>query len=75
MGASALAITGSHEGIEGDGNPTGCFYIGTAATKYKAAAGTGDYKIMFDASRCSSIYGASSTIRPVSRQVRFIIKY
>lgn len=29
----------------------------------------------FDASRCSSIYGTSSTIRPVSKQVRFMIRF
>lgn len=75
MKASAPAITGSHEGIEGDGNPTGCFYKGAAATEDKAAAGIGDYKIMFNASRCSSIYGASSTIRPISRRTRFMIRF
>ena len=29
----------------------------------------------FQASRSSSIYGASSTIRPVSKEVRFMLKY
>ena len=29
----------------------------------------------FDASRSSSVYGASDTIRPTSRKVKFVLKY
>lgn len=29
----------------------------------------------FQASRSSSIYGASDTIRPISKEVRFMLKY
>lgn len=31
--------------------------------------------VAYEASRSSSIYGASSTIRPISKQVRFMLRY
>lgn len=37
--------------------------------------GTEDGIMRLDASRSSSIYGASDTIRPISKQVRFIIRF
>lgn len=37
--------------------------------------GTADAILRLDASRSSSIYGASTTIRPISRKVMFMIKF
>ena len=55
--------------------PSGAEYRGAAlGTWSNAGSGSNNYR-HFDASRCSSIYGASNTIRPISKQVRFIIKF
>ena len=58
-------------------NPDGAFTL-TSAT-YGSAIFSGDSDGFRDyrmnSSRSSSIYQSGGTIRPVSRQVRFIIKY
>lgn len=45
----------------------------TTATAHQST--TINNSIGFDASRCSSIYGLSDTVRPISREVKFIMKY
>ena len=75
MEASAPAITGQI-GVIGrtGGVHNGCFYnvkTGGALSN----SGEPDNVDGFDASRSSSIYGASSTIRPISRRARFIIRF
>lgn len=79
MEASAPAITaGSIKIMQAGGtpNPTGAFF--SSGTNYPAAGANVAWVPEihgFDASRCSSIYGASNTIHPVSKEVRFIMKY
>ena len=58
-------------------NPTGAFTL-TPNNYFSVISdgnkdGWGTYSI--NSSRSSSIYQSGGTIRPVSRQVRFIIKY
>lgn len=31
--------------------------------------------VAYEASRSSSVYGASSTVRPISKEVRFMLRY
>lgn len=58
-------------------NPTGAFTL--TPNNYSSAIFGGDQdgwgRYNIDSSRSSSIYQSGGTIRPVSRQVRFIIKY
>ena len=75
MEASAPAITGQI-GVIGrtGGVHNGCFYnvkTGGALSNQREP----DNVDGFDASRSSSIYGASSTIRPISRRARFMIRF
>lgn len=81
MAASAPQISAS---IWGMGNRTafqeahGAFYktgeiTGSGrAERYDNSCTRG---VAYEASRSSSIYGASDTVRPLSRKCRFIIKY
>ena len=81
MGASAPQISAS---IWGMGDRTafqeayGAFYKTGAITgsgrpeRYDNSCTRG---VAYEASRSSSIYGASSTIRPISKQVRFMLRY
>lgn len=80
MGASAPAITG--EFMMGGTESTyaygvGAFYAsgtgGNFSTGHNPGATCPHY--YFNASRSSSIYGASTTIRPISRRVTFLIHY
>ena len=75
MAASAPAITGQIGMIGRTGGVhNGCFYnvkTGGALSNQ----GEPDNVDGFDASRSSSIYGASNTIRPISRRARFIIRF
>lgn len=75
MKASAPAITGEIGMIGRMGAVhTGCFYnIRTGGVL--ANNGEPDNVDGFDASRSSTIYGASNTIRPVSKEVRFMIRF
>lgn len=75
MEASAPAITGQI-GVIGrtGGVHNGCFYnVKTGGALYNQ--GEPDNVDGFDASRSSSIYGASNTIRPISRRARFMIRF
>lgn len=54
----------------------GSFYVGPATSnKHGNGQGGGGRWLGFNASRSSSVYGASSTIHPTSRQVTFLIRY
>lgn len=53
---------------------TGCFY-NIRKGGVLANNGEPDNVDGFDASRSSTIYGASNTIRPVSKEVRFMIRF
>jgi len=54
--------------------PTGAFYTGGTATVSTYGSDASRGKQMFDASRCSAIYGASDTVQPPAACVKFIIK-
>ena len=69
-------ITGMH-GIE-TVYADGAFWFDKAISKpgsVSSSASVNDFMIHFDASRCSSIYGNSTTVQPPSYTVRKIIKY
>ena len=56
----------------------GAFYQnGTDSNTRSGDSGLGNYppKIMFSATRSSSIYGAANTVQPPAVTVRYIIKY
>lgn len=81
MGASAPAITGQASfGTWYNDNAAssckGAFYRDRVSRGYNehnnSLAGDLSY---IDASRSSKIYGASTTIRPISRRVRFMIRF
>lgn len=58
------------------GAPTGAFYvIKDTQSAFDAKETQGQDPIAFDASRCSTIYGKSSTVTPISRKCRYFIKY
>lgn len=70
VSASAPAIIG-YSGNRPDG-VSGAFY----ATGQSVIDGSVRRSALgFDASRCSSIYGASDTIRPISKQTLLMIRY
>lgn len=72
--ASAPAITGYFSNDFATWG--GCFYqSGEAASMAASNQGTADSILRLDASRSSSIYGASTTIRPISRKVMFMIRF
>ena len=58
------------------GLPTGAFYM---VPNNQNALDTIEAKpmspIAFDASRCSTIYGSSTTVTPLSLSTKFFIKY
>lgn len=58
------------------GLPTGAFYT---VPNQQNALDTIEVKpmspIAFDASRCSTIYGSSATVTPLSLSTKFFIKY
>lgn len=62
-------------GITGSPFPTGAFYSVPANFAHIASPVEGsNYITHFDASRCSSIYGSSTTVQPASVTVRRFIK-
>lgn len=76
MEAGIVNITGGWNG-NGDGITTlGAFYISGRLNSrgYNAGINAG-YGIRFSASRVSSIYGNSNTVTPLSRRVRFLIRF
>ena len=73
---------GDNEGAAGfatgHDSHSGAFYPGTAKSIYVLKETDGKWTgapLGFQASRSNSIYGAGSTIRPVNRSTRFMIKY
>lgn len=80
VGASAPAITGSVFINKRDVQVgRGAFTVddSTHYTRIYSANGTGGASqgFNFNASRSSSIYGASTTIRPISKKVMFMIRF
>ena len=80
MAASAPAITG--EFMIGGTESTyaygvGAFYASGTGGNFSTghASGATNPHYYFNASRSSSIYGASSTVRPVSKQTLLMIRY
>ena len=77
-GLPNITSTGSLESITYGPAPQGAIYASKGANIYswlgEQNAGTVYYWII-DASRCSSIYGSSTTVTPLSLKVVFIIKY
>lgn len=74
-------ITGHHGGHAfkyGDYTDVGGAFIGTN-TRNGGAGEDGNitqvYVTKFDASRCSAVYGKSSTVQPASVTMRYYIKY
>lgn len=59
------------------GNPSGAFTL--TPNNYSSSVGGGSYDgwgvYNIDSARSSGIYKSGSTIRPISKQVRFIIKF
>lgn len=75
VAASAPAITGEIGMIGRNGAVhNGCFYNARTGGTLNNQ-GEPDNVDGFDASRSSSIYGASNTIRPISRRARFMIRF
>ena len=60
-------------------SPSGAFTLGSGSVSYESRVSEGSsegwavYKM--NSTLSSSIYQSGGTIRPVSRQVKFIIKY
>ena len=79
MAASAPAIIGQLGTYENKFfGGTGALYISgsTGNNNYHTNGGGGSSAyIHFNASRSSSIYGALGTIRPISKQTIFLIRY
>lgn len=78
MAASAPAIIGTwHNTTENAGwfEPTGCV-TRTYITGDGVSGSNGWFdRMTINASRSSSIYGSSNTIRPISKEVRFMLRY
>ena len=67
-------ITGQFDGNVNDGlSKTGSFYV-LSSNISGSDGGKGGGYIGFNASRCSAIYGKSSTVQPASYTVRYYIK-
>ena len=77
VSAGVPNITGTADVTQGasyDYNATGCFYKTTNGNGGNWDTGA-NCKFNFNASRSSSLYGASSTIQPKSLRLKFLIKY
>lgn len=78
MKAGAPAIIGTwHNSTERTNwfEPTGCVTRTSLGSDGVAGAGGWFDRMTVNASRSSSIYGASNTIRPISKQTTFLIRY
>ena len=70
-------ITGTFISVDDNGpvTPSGAFYIYNNLGYYTGGGGgNSEPKIGFDASRCSSIYGKSTTVQPNAYTVMYIMK-
>lgn len=76
VGTYTYIHTGRYD-VSESGNGTGALYrVQTTARKYGNAGFSGhENTIGFDASRSSSIYGASTTVQPPALTMRYYIKY
>ena len=77
MKACAPNITGQHGGHLRTIRyviVTGAFYSVSAGST-NSESGWDSMLVQFDASRCSEVYGAEDTIRPLSVSAYFLIKY
>ena len=76
LSAGIPNITGTTQTPDDTGAISGAFYV---ISKYGSSAyGIGlipEYKVGFDASRSSAVYGRSSTVQPNALNMNFIIKY
>lgn len=56
---------------------SGAFYNGGINYGYSVGGGISVYagRAGFDASRCSSIYGNSEHVNPLSQEILFLIRY
>lgn len=69
-------ITGDANVIDGTSMVKGAFYVdGTSARMFSNTWNSNRNVLRFDASRCSSIYGNSTTVQPPALTMRYIIKY
>ena len=77
MSASAPLITGKCCNGKAEANVySGCFTSATGASNAGSSIVNSNGRVFtFVASRSSSIYGASNTIRPISKEVVFMIRY
>ena len=78
MAASSPAITGDFTaGFNGTTSwSSGAFWHNQGERgRSNIGDGTAQGLTRFDASRCSPIYGTSSTVRPVSKSTIFLIRY
>lgn len=75
----AQSAGGNYESFRKQANnvANNALYYTTSGTYWGSAGGIDgdDYVGKFDASRCSVIYGKSSTVQPAACRVMFIIKY
>ena len=62
-------------GMVGGGIANGAFAKGSRTGRYISSGGWDWKSLTFDASRCSSIYGASTTVQPPALTMRYYIKY
>lgn len=77
MAAGLPNITGSVSNGKSESNVVaGAFYSKTGAFNASAAQANNNGHIFYlDASRSSSIYGKSTTVSPLSRKCKYLIKY
>lgn len=79
MVASAPAITGSISGGMGGSFTASGAFSRVGDDLLNRFGGDSSWNNLqystFSAARCSSIYGASGTIRPISKEVRFMLRY
>ena len=70
-------ITGWFRELRGDSEPTagGAFSITSRDTRSSDGNGTSTAQADFNASRSSSVYGASTTVQPPSVTMRYYVKY
>lgn len=68
-------ITGFHADDTNinDSGVGGAFYRGNRTSNQSADGGGSAQNIMFDASRCSSVYGKSNTVQPQAITARFFV--
>ncbi len=69
-------ITGDATVTDGASMVNGVFYVdGTSARMFSNTWNCSRNVVRFNASRCSSIYGNSTTVQPPALTMRYIIKY